>query len=140
MKGRNRINTSLIDFVRQHLWCAEPSAKLRTLLVGDCTEDDEYKEYLRFQMYHLLVTNYLVNMTMLGKLTESMLDKYLEQGSSKKGLESLAATLLLESCMTAPFPSAEDISPMVEVIEPYYVQDNGEPSQTVFLPCDKSND
>lgn len=137
MKEENRLNTSLIDFIRAQLWSALPPQHLHSESLSDCLDHQEFKDFMRFEMYHLLTTNYLVNMTMLGKLTKSMLDAYLEQGATKKGLESLAATLILESCQNAPLLSSDDLPQMVEIIQPYFVQDSGEPSGVVFVQDDK---
>lgn len=134
MKQNNRLNTSLISYVRERLWVADLPQAIQGDSIGHFIESSDYDDYLRFQMYHLMVTNYIVNLVMLGKLSDATLNECLEQGSTQKGLESLAATFLLESCQSLPLSNNNDLPDLVEVIQPYYVYDKEEPQGTVFSP------
>lgn len=121
MKKSHRLNTSLISYVRDRLWVAELPDDMLNRPVARIISSETYKDFLRFQMYHLMVTNYIVNLKMLGKLNDETFERCLDQGATQKGLESLAATFLLESCQSFPLSDASELPDLVQVIPPYYV-------------------
>lgn len=130
MNKSHRLNTSLISYVRERLWIERLPEDVLNGSTKGFLGSETYKDFLRFQMYHLMVTNYLVNLTMLGKLNEETLESCLVQGATQKGLESLAATFLLDSCQSLPLDDKSELPDLVEVIPPYYVYDHTKTKQT----------
>lgn len=99
----------------------EPSDPL--LPVGEWLDSQEARDYTRLHMYHMLVAQNIIAAITTQKMTEEDYQRALKKGSTRAGLEQMAAVLFFRSVVT--YDEFERVN--MVTAQPYTQGDQGPP-------------